>query len=499
VLEEIVENIRVMCDYKINPLAVLNILQAKLNYVFSLKDVKFKSIQNVSIPRTLAYYAFNFIPSGGMKNLPLRLIDNHIIDFANDYLIQYNNERINELENEQLKEGELIEKSELKRKKQEWELELKKERERNLTMTLTNSTQAKIYDYLEVIQNMGYGAICIENTEFALYFQDALKNRDKIKKEFLDMLYNLYDGEFQGTDTVTTARSSVSNIPTTLILASDYDLLSKDKLKDDFLGYLKRGMARRSFIYFDNKENFYLQNKPEYPSYEMKQDAVDNLKFFGAKIKNIFDSLELHKEFCFNQEANNEIIKYKMQLDERIAEFYRFTDILDLKNDILKLNLEHSTWKIIKLAVLYHILETGGASTLIKADSFYKAIEFFNKTHKCLEILLGVKEMSDYEKLYNFLIKNCNKWISRMELRSQQFVPNAQFKNWIEDALIAVSEIAEIKSFCLARRASGRSNQGVEIALYAVIKYKFDSKQDGGVIKGELVKRDNKDLYTKEI
>ena len=80
-----------MCDYKINPLAVLNILQAKLNYVFSLKDVKFKSIQNVSIPRTLAYYAFNFIPQGGMKNLPLRLIDNYIIDFANDYLIQYNN------------------------------------------------------------------------------------------------------------------------------------------------------------------------------------------------------------------------------------------------------------------------------------------------------------------------------------------------------------------------------------------------------------------------
>ena len=78
-LGEIVKNLKVLCDYKINDLAALNILQAKLAYVFGLKDVKFKSIQNVSKSRPLAYYAFNFVPSGGVKNLLDSIIDDTLL------------------------------------------------------------------------------------------------------------------------------------------------------------------------------------------------------------------------------------------------------------------------------------------------------------------------------------------------------------------------------------------------------------------------------------
>ena len=477
---------------------MLNILQAKLTQIMGFKAVKFQSIQNIGRFTPLAYFAFNFVPSGGAKNRLLSEIDLNLLNFFNDYLKKYNEERLEKLECEQtLRLQKITDKVELRRKKMECDAEIKAFVP--LKKEITNATQAKLYKSLEIIKEAAAGAVMILNSEFASYYEDAILNKDKMKKEFLDMMYNLYDGEFQGTDTISTNRENISGIPVACIFMSDYKLLlENEKLANSFKSYLARGMARRSFIYFKKNENYYTE-KIQYATFDEKNAAIKRLNQTSMRLKQIFDEIKEGKEYYFNQEANTEINAYKNEIDKKISEFYKYTNVLNIKREILKLNLEHSTWKIIKLAVLYHILETGGANTLIKADSFYKAVEFFNKTHKCLEILLGVKEMSDYEKLYNFLIKNCNKWISRMELRSQQFVPNAQFKNWIEDALIAVSEIAEIKSFCLARRASGRSNQGVEIALYDVVKYRFDSKQDGGVIKGELVKRDNKDLYTKEI
>ena len=67
-LDSIVENIKILCDNKVDNLAALNCLQANLAYIFSIKDIKFKSIQNVVTAKPLAYYCLNFVPSGGVKN-----------------------------------------------------------------------------------------------------------------------------------------------------------------------------------------------------------------------------------------------------------------------------------------------------------------------------------------------------------------------------------------------------------------------------------------------
>ena len=501
-LSEIVSNLRVLCDYKVNELAVLNILQAKLTYVFSLKDVKFKSIQNIGEARPLAYYAFNFVPSGGMKNLPPALIDKHLIGFVNDFLFEYNNERIKKIECEQTMEmNSVSDKIERRRKTQEYEQILKEEKKKRLELTLTNATQAKIYSNLDIINQVGYGAICIQNTEFVNFYEEAILNRDKIKKEFLYMLYDLYDGEYKGTDTVSVARKNLYNIPISCVLLSDYKLFSEnEKLGNNFKSYLSRGMARRSFIYFRENENYYKKNHV-YPSYDKKQQAIDNLKIYSQKIKQIFDNIELHKEYIFNGEANERINEYKKEVDAKICEFYKYTDKLTNNNEILKLNIEHSTWKIIKLAVLYHIIDTGGAVSFVKADSFNKAINFFNETHHCLDMLLNDKTISDYDNLYNYLIENRNKWISKTELRNQKFVNNRDFKTWLEDAFIAISVKADEKGFLIAQRAVGKRNQGVEFTLYEPKLYSFKEteKLKDGRVKGELICLDNRDMEVSEI
>ena len=492
-LDEIVNSVKVLCENKIDDLAVLNILQAKLVHAFALKDVKFISIQNVNRARPMAYYAFNFIPSGGMKNLPHDVIDDSLLTFVEDYLKQYNYKRRNELECKQVMElQDITDKVELRRKKQEQERELNALKD--LPRELPNATQASIYANLKIIKEVGNGSICIYNSEFCNFYEDAILNRDKNKKEFLDNLYDLYDGNYQGMDTVSTSRESIKDIPVSVIFLSDYKLLNEnEKLSSNYKSYLTRGMARRSYIYFKQNENYHLK-KNIYPSFDERQRATDNLKIFGDRLKQIFDNISDHKIYHFEMATNERINEYKREIDDRIAEFYKYTNRLDINTEILKLNLEHSTWKIIKLAVLYHILDTNGQGSYVSVESFNKAVEFFNKMHNCLDLLLRDRMITDYDKLYNYLVANRNKWISKMELRSQNFVPAREFKTWLEDALLAISELAESKGFAIVQRATGNRNQGCEIALYEPSVYRFESKIVDNVEKGQLIKIDNSDL-----
>lgn len=497
-LESIAEDLRIICDYKVNKIAALNVIQSKLNQIMGFKGVKFQSIQNIGRFSPLAYFAFNFVPSGGVKNRLVNEIDLHLLKFFNEYLKKYNQERLDKLECDQtLRLQKITDKVELRRKKMECEAEIKAFAP--LKKEVTNATQAKLYKSLEIIKEAAAGSVMILNTEFANYYEDAILNKDKMKKEFLDMLYNLWDGEFQGTDTISTSRENISNIPVACVFMSDYKLLlENEKLTGAFKSYLARGMARRSFIYFKKNENYYKKNGFKYPTYDQKRDAIDRLSQFSEKLKIIFNNITDGKEYYFNQEANDEINNYKEKIDERIAEFYKYTNVLTLNQEILKLNLEHSTWKIIKLAVLYHILENP-TSTFVTVQNFRKAVNFFNETHECLEEMLKDKLISDYDNFYNYLVENRNKFISKMDLRNQKFVPNREFKGWFDDALNNISEMCEEKGFNLVSRVTGKRNQGFEVALYEPDKYHFEAEFDGKFQKGRLVKLDNSDLEVSEL
>lgn len=496
-LDEIVKNLQVLCDYKINETATLNILQAKLSYIFGFKDCKFQSIQNLNDFKPLSYYAFNFIPSGGIKNNLLSIINKNLLNFFNNYINEYNQKQKEKIETDWiLKLQEIEDKVELRRKKAECEAELN--RFCGLYNELTNATQSRLYTSLKLIDTANEGSINIVNTEFANFYEEAILDKDTFKKEFLNMLYDLYDGEFKTIDTTGTPRQSLYNIPTTCIFLSDYKLiLENEKLSNSFKSYLARGMARRSFIYCKKDENFFLQNI-KYPSYDEKMQAIENLKVYANQLENIFNQISIGKEYYFNQDTNNAINDYKVSLDEKIAKFYQYNDYLDLNTEIIKLNLEHSTWKIIKLAVIYHILENP-TNSFVTVENFQKAINFFNKTHNCLKDLLTKKNVNDYDNLYNFLVKHRNEFVSKMVLRNEKFVSNRDFKFWFDDALDNVNLICETKGFKLVTRITGARNTGFEVALYEPNKYQFIPEFDGNLQKGQLIKIDHSDLDVNEI
>ena len=72
--------------------------------------------------------------------------------------------------------------------------------------------------------------------------------------------------------------------------------------------------------------------------------------------------------------------------------------------------------------------------------------------------MLNDKLISDYDNLYNYLVENRNKFISKMDLRNQKFVPNREFKGWFDDALNNISEMCEEKGFNRLSRITGKRN-----------------------------------------
>ena len=136
---------------------------------------------------------------------------------------------------------------------------------------------------------------------------------------------------------------------------------------------------------------------------------------------------------------------------------------------------------------------------LVTVKNFKKAVDFFNKTHICLEEMLNDKLVSDYDEFYNYLVMNRNKFVSKMELRNQRFVSNRDFKMWFDDALLAAKEMAESRDFGFVTRVTGKNNSGFEVCLYEPDKYRFNEIWDGNLFKGDLVRLDVSGLEVSEL
>lgn len=496
-IKEIAKHINVLCDNMVDEVAIINMLNAKLMHLMTFKGVKFESIDNLDRPMPPTYYAFNFVPSGGLKNKLLMEID-RLMPFCKEIIKKYNDTRLRELELKHYQELSGLSGAEEKALKREQKMEKKAFKE--LYWEVSDATQASIYNSMEIISNAGYGSMFLENTEFANYFEDAFINKDKNKKEFLDMLFNLYDGEFAGTNTMTTARKNIKGVSLSAGFMSDYKLIVESgNISKAFKSYLIRGMARRSFIYFSDKMSCYT-DKLEMSSYEARQEAIEALKQYSAELEMIYDKVKHKGRYCFNSEANNYINEYKSKVYERIRGFYRDTDYLDDDSEILKLTIQHSTWKIIKLAVLYHLLDNP-ESVLIKVESFKKAEKFFEDIYSCLESMVAKNSMSEYDKLYAFLVRNKNRWVNKTDLRNQKFVNSKDFGKWIESALQEGAEKCAKKGLVMQARVCGATNRSYEITIYDPKTYTFEQTEDieGVGVKGELKKIDNSDRFLEEI
>lgn len=497
-LEELSKQINKIVNNRADEEAILNILHAKLCNLFNFKGVTFNSTNNLKIAYPMSYFAFNFVPSGGCKDLLLTEIDRNLLGFFDKELEDFNNARFSALQKEhRTKESEAFaDATKLKKVQQE-----NKQEERmfyEFINDITSSTQSNMYDMFAIIDEYKKGSVLLTNTEFANYYEDVAYRKDLNKKEFIDMFYKLFDGIYTPSSSTSTRRKKLKDLPITSIFMSDYKLLLRDAtICKKFKEWFEQGMARRSFVYF-RRDSKHISAKTIVPASE-KEKAYKILEGYALEINNLYFHMPEHKHFSFSEEANNLIDQFTIACGEKSDEFFKFTDNLDLDNGILNVNIVNAPWKVIKLAVLYQILDDY-ESKCVTSKNVQKAIDYFWKMHTCLHELINVNITTDTEKLYSYLILNVNKWVNKTQLNEQKFVDKNIFSKWYEnDAIPMLSEIAIKKNLGLVERTTGKTNRGREICLFNPELYKFvetfrdDEKK---ILKGELQKVNIEINYT---
>jgi len=482
--DDIIKQIQILHDYKVNKNAGLNVLHAVLAHVFSFKNIRFESINNINSPAYLAYYAFNFVGSGGIKNVLLKDIKTKLVPFFESELNSFNEKRKSAIELKFTKELNDLSTAPTN----EFNAKTKEQKEalgnfRKLEYSIGKGSTPSVYLSLDIIKKENKGSIFIENTEFMDDFEQAYFGNDLMGKQFFTCLNNFYDGEFIPTNTASIQREIVRGFSTNLVYMSDpSSLLESDKISKQFKRELKSGWARRSFLYYKKDENFYGENV-YFPTAEEKDEAINKLKEYSKIISNIYFNIPDLMVYKFTPSANKAITEWKMLIGEKIKKLYTYTKRLNKDCKILEVNLEGSTWKIIKLAVLFHMLENPTKKD-ITSEPFKKACEFFEIMHKSLEDLLLDKTSSDYDEMYAYLLKNVNKFVSKTDLNRQNFVKPREFSRWINNAVNEMENLCEGTGLKFCSTMTGARNTGISYALYDPEKFNYNiiSNKDNKIV-----------------
>lgn len=441
-IKEITKNIKIVLKNKIEEQAIENMLYAKVAHLFALKGIKFTSTNNLKKPATLAYYAVNFINSGGSKNQAITTLDDFVFPFIEDEYKKLDKEIANRMFKDDL---DLLDENDKSYERERKKLEKKYSNGGVINFKTNGGTLAAIYTKLEKIEKYNRGALFAQITEFSDYFRTSVENNISTNRDFLDCLNNLYEGLFEPSDSMGTTRREIKGVPFSLLFMSDIEELLEPKNNSNFKRRLKSGFARRMNFYINKSVN-YSKNPPEPVTKEQKLLAYDELKFCSALIKKIYDELPYGTEFVFDDEANDALDTWENSCQQQIAKFYEYDEHLSLENNIKKIELENSTWKITKMAVLIQLLK-GETMPRVTVDSVSRAIEFYKKCRRSLYDILEERQITQETVLVSYFLNHIGEVIKKNDIKAQKFVNDNYFAKWYSENISEVKEMLADKGF----------------------------------------------------
>ena len=419
-VDDIAENIKIQCDNELDKLAIYNILLSKWSSVIASKNIMTDSCRHVK-PCPLAYYGLNLLPSGGNKNKPLTAVEDIFkwIEGEYDSANEKNKQKYIECAKEKLTNPD-----------DEKEIEKIEKRAENLLKlkSKTNgATAQKIYAICEQIAKSEFGSLFIYDTEFIKKFEAKING--KSLDDTLDTIYNLYDGTPDFLDTVLTNRDFISGISCNVCYASDFSrLLRNQKINKEFKNYLQDGFARRLYLYSSKNVNG-LQVQVDLPSVDELQLAKNKLVDFYNKTKALYNLINPVEVYEFSRKADIFIQKYHQGVKERIKREFSYTEVLSDDDEILKVNLNGSTWKIIKTAFLFHFIQNP-TSYKVGVECVEMAVNYFNAFHEHLKLFLDKKPIDKLDEYKNFVYKNLDVEMTKNDYFRKGL--NVYYNNWVE-------------------------------------------------------------------
>lgn len=443
-VDSIAETIGTLCDNTLDKLAIYNILLAKWSSALASKNFLTDSCRHAH-PFPLAYYGLNLLPSGGNKNKPLTLIEDVFkwIDFEYDAA----NERAKRKYIESACENTDNEK-EIERIKKQAEMLPK------LKSKVNSATSQKLYSICERIAKSGYGALFIYDTEFVKKFESKING--KSLDDTIDAIYNLYDGTPDYLDTMLTNRESLSGISCNVCYASDYSrLLRNKKTSNEFRAYLQDGFARRIYLYSAKNAN-YLQQDFDLPSVEELSLAKNSLSYYYKQTKEIYDQVYSEQIYRFSSESNIFIQKYIQDIKKMIKKTYSYTEILSNDDEILRINLDNSAWKIVKTAFLFHLIQFP-SKIEVDVETVKMAVRYFNAFHQNLIEFLDKKAIDKMDEYKNVIYKNLNReMIKNTDFRKELGVHYNYWKEFCNTILADLIEDLQTEDIYVYEGKDGR-------------------------------------------
>lgn len=392
-LKDISNHICTLCDNKIKAESVYNMFLSKFASAIATKNILTDSVKHIK-PCPLAYYGLNFAASGDGKNTPFIALK-ELFNWLEDEYEKYNQIIKEKYITEQKKKLPI---EDLDNKKILKEIDMESERLIKIKTSINGCTSQKMYLIAEQIAQSGYGSLFFYNTEFLKQYKEAKKGGyDKT----LDIIYNLYDGEVDFIDTVLTDRHELKNISCSVCFASDFSqLVSDNKLREEFKQYLLDGFARRVYICFDST----IYKRQEHLPIETIIREKQCREYFSNEIKKIYDTVRESSLYTFSKEANELIRNYMIEADKYIDDNLNSGN-LSLEDEILRVDLLGSSWKIIKTTFLFHLLEHP-ENLVVGSEVLEMAINYYNHFKFYLNNLLTLDDRDELDNIKNWIIEN---------------------------------------------------------------------------------------------
>ena len=370
--------------------ALINVVNAKLTYMLSLGGAKFRQYTNGN-DIILSYYGINFLPSGWGKDRVPNLINQNLINFTQEYM-----ERVIKDYKEEYEQQEEFKIRQLDKKQQkqaEFELQQKINNFRYLNTEIHDATVLGLYADAEIISRIGRGSLFLRIEELGDYI-DGITTGNKQKKELFEKLKEISDGRFTAT-TISgdNKRKTLNNIPVSALLYSDFENFKTTRNREYLNKMLRTGISRRSFIFME-------EIKPvnqAIPSHE-KQRAITEAQQLSEEIRNIFNNIQPNA-YLMSEEAHARIDKYKNECIDKYNE-----EVAQKNITIQGLDIKESWWKILKLGVVYHILNEPH-NILIRESDIEEAIDFYKNICGSFKILKDTHADSAAEKMIKYIIE----------------------------------------------------------------------------------------------
>ena len=414
-----------MTDNNLSELALINVTNAKLTYLLSLGGAKFRQYSNGN-DIILSYYGMSFLPSGSGKDYVLNLFNQYLIPFVPGFMDNVIKDYKEEFEQQ---ESYKIRQMDKKQQKQaEMELQQKINNFRYLNTEIHDATVLGLYADAEIISRLGAGALFLRIEELGDYI-DGITTGNKQKKELFEKLKEISDGRFSAT-TISgdNKRKTLNNIPVSAMLYSDFENFKTVRNREYLNKMLRTGISRRSFIFMEEIKPI---NKA-IPARE-KQQAISEAQKLSTELRSIFDNISA-SPYLLSEEAHERIDAYKNECIDKYNE-----EVAQKNITIQGLDIKESWWKILKLGVVYHILNEPH-NILIRASDIEEAIDFYSNICNSFKILKDTHADSAAEKMIKYIIEREETTIKMGDLRSQRFVGDVQFKKWFDEIISDVQE-----------------------------------------------------------